>query len=188
MDFRPDSQRIDLLGKLYVTPTQRKRFLKWSLYTLTFLAVLVVQDVIFSRFLLPGGKLDLVPVALVLVCVLEGTQSGGTFVLLCTLVYLFSGSAPGSYVIAFLTAVGMVAAALRWGYLRKTFSAVWLCTALGIMLYEMVLFGAGLLLGRTNPGRAMVFVFTGLWSAGTVPILYPVLRAIGTIGGESWKE
>lgn len=44
-----------LAGKLYLTPRQRSAILKWLLYSLSFLLILVLQDVIFSQVKLFGG-------------------------------------------------------------------------------------------------------------------------------------
>ena len=41
--FRPDSEQTGLLSKLYITPTQRRKIVKWLLYSLQCVAVLVVQ-------------------------------------------------------------------------------------------------------------------------------------------------
>lgn len=188
MDFKPDPPAGNWLSKLYVTPAQRKRLLKWTLYTLVFLVVLVLQDVILSRVSLPGGRTDLVPMTLLLICVMEGAADGSVFLLVCSTVYLFSGSAPGTYVIALLTFLGIGAAWLRQSYLRRSLSSTWLCAGLGMLCYELALLGLGLLLGLTHPGRLHVFLYTALWSAAAVPVLHPILRAIGSIGGESWKE
>lgn len=188
VEFRPDPQSGSLLSKLYITPAQRRSILKWSLYSLVFLVVLVLQDVIFSRVHLLFGRTDLVPLTLILICVLEGAESGSVFVLLCSTVYLFSGSAPGAYVIALLTLVSVVFSWLRYSYLRKSLSAAWLCTGLGILCYEIAMLVLGMLLGLTHAGRFYIFLGTAFWSALFVPFLHPLLQAICAIGGESWKE
>jgi len=188
IEFRPDPQSGSWVSKLYVTASQRRRLLKWTLYTLFFLAVLVLQDVIFSRIHLLAGRMDLVPMTLLLICVLEGVESGSVFVLLCSAVYLFSGSAPGTYVIALMTVAGFLGSWLRQSYLRKSLSAAWVCSAIAMLIYELSLFALGMLLGRTHMGRLYIFIGTTIWSVLTVPALHPVLQAIGTIGGESWKE
>lgn len=188
IEFKPDPQSGSWLSKLYITPSQRRRMLKWALYTLVFLVVLVLQDVILSRVHLLSGRTDLVPMTLILICVLEGVESGSVFLLFCSTVYLFSGSAPGPYVIALLTLVGVLVSWLRQSYLRKSLSATWVCSGAGILCYELALLGLGLLLGLTHRGRAPIFIGTALWSALFVPVLHPVLQAIGAIGGQSWKE
>ena len=48
-DFRPDSRTQDLVQRLYLTPQQQRRYLKWILLSLLSVLMLVLQDVLFSR-------------------------------------------------------------------------------------------------------------------------------------------
>ena len=57
-----------------------------------------------------------------------------------------------------------------------------------MLVYEMLLFVIGFLLGSTRPDRWMVFLITGGLSLLTLPIMYPIVKAIAKIGGETWKE
>ena len=102
VDFKPDAAGATLLGRLYLTQRQRKNLLKWFLYALLCLVLSVVQDVICSRLYIFGATTDLIPCALLLICLFQGAQSGGTFTLIAALLYYFSGSAPGVYVILLL--------------------------------------------------------------------------------------
>lgn len=187
-EFRPDAQDTGLLNKLYLTKRQRQSALRWLLYALVCLVMLVVQDVVFSRVSIFGGTTDLASCAILMTCVMLGAQTGGTFTLIASMLYLFSGTAPGEYVIILLTFLGVAAAAFRQGYLRKGFSSTLLCTGVAVMAYELLLFAIGLFLGRTIFSRLGVFCMTGLLSCAAMPILYPMLYAISKIGGETWKE
>ena len=80
-----------LMGKLFLTPRQRQTVLKWFLFSLVYLALQVLQDVVFSRVQVLGGCPDLVPGYLLLVCLTQGPGSGG-----CLLSWLgCSGAYPG---------------------------------------------------------------------------------------------
>ena len=46
----------------------------------------------------------------------------------------------------------------------------------------------GLCMNLTHWNRLGVFLMTAVLSAVVVFPLYPVVRAIGNIGGEQWKE
>lgn len=188
VEFKPDSTGAGLLRRLYLTQRQRKHALKWLLFSLVCLVVLVLQDVTFSRFEIFGATTDLLPCALLLICVLEGAQSGGVFVLVSSVFYLFSGSAPGTYVILLLTLLGVVASIFRQAYLRKGFNSTLLCTGMAVVLYELCIFAMGLLTGKTILTRLPVFAVTAVLSVAVLPVLYPVVQAIGKIGGETWKE
>ena len=98
-EFKPDPEGTGLLSKLYITPAQRLTALKWALYGALFLAVLVVQDVILSRLTLFGGRADLTSAVILLICVIEGADSGGIFALLASVFYVLAGTAPGEYAV-----------------------------------------------------------------------------------------
>ena len=60
-EFRPDTVRKDILGKLLLTRKQRQTLLRWFLFSVVCLAGLIVQDVIMSRITILGTTTDLVP-------------------------------------------------------------------------------------------------------------------------------
>lgn len=187
-DFKPDPQGAGLLSRLYVTPTQRLKALKWGLYALTALLLLVIQDVILNRISLLGGTTDLVPTVLLAVCILQGPEAGGAFTLIMGVVYVLSGSSPGAGALLLLTVIGIGCAIFRESFLRRSFSSVMLCAGAALILYELAVFTMGLFLGRTIFSRVGVFLLTALLSALCCAALYPVLLAIDRIGGETWKE
>lgn len=188
VDFKPDSTGASLLRRLALTQRQRRRAMKWFLYAAACLFLQVLQDVIFSRVRIFGATTDLLPTALLLICVLQGAECGGGFALTAAVLYFFSGSAPGVYVILLLPLLGMLAAIFRQGYLRKGLSSAVLCGGLAVLLYQAGVFILGVLLGQTMPFRLSVFMTTAGICVLTLPVLYPVMQAIGKIGGEMWKE
>ncbi len=187
-EFKPDRTGTGDWKKLALTQKQRSAILRWALLGAFCLLALIVQDVVMSRVSLLGATTDLLPCVVILACILQGAERGCVFTLVMACVYGFSGSAPGIYVVPLLTGVGVVAATFRQGYLRQNFGAVLLCATVAVMGYELLLFAAGLMLGRTLPARLGVFVLTGVLSSLVLPLAYPVLRAIGKIGGEVWNE
>lgn len=187
-EFRLDNQDAGLLHKLYLTKKQRQSALRWLLYGVVCILALVLQDVVFSRLRFWDAVTDLPACAILMTCVLLGAETGGLFTLVASMLFLFSGTAPGEYTIIALTVLGIIAAAFRQGYLRKGFSSTLLCTGTALMLYELLVFITELFLEHTIPSRFGVFCLTGLLSWAAMPILYPILLAIGKIGGETWKE
>lgn len=187
-EFKPDKPQSSWLSKLYLTALQRKALLKWTLYALLLLVLSVVQDVILCRFRLFGATTELVPCGIFLICVIVGTEQGSLFALISSLLYLFSGTAPGPYSMVFITALSIGICILRQGYLQKGFPAAMLCTALAMLLYELLNFAFGLFLGVTLPGRFGSFCITAGLSLIAAPILYPLILSIGSIGGDAWKE
>ncbi len=187
-EFKPDAEGKSLLQRLHLTRLQRLTVLRWLLYALVCLVLLVVQDVIMSRVHFWGAATDLVPMAILLIAVIEDSDNGGLFALLASTFYELSGSAPGPYVIAFLTIFAIIAAIFRQLYWRRSFTSNVLCAGVALMAYEIAVFGIGLFLGLTYFSRIGVFLLTGLISWALMLALYPLIRVIGKIGGELWRE
>ena len=187
-EFKPDKPQTGILSKLFLTQKQRETLLKWMLYSLVLLVLSVLQDVILCRFRLFGATTELVPCGIFLICLLEGLEKGSVFSLCASCLYLFSGSAAGYYSIIFITALGVGVTWFRQSYLRKGFSAAMLCTAAAMLVYELAVFAIGLFLSMTTLGRIGSFCLTAVMTLVAAPVLYPVVNAISTIGGEAWKE
>ena len=187
-DFRPDKNHSGALSKLYITKKQRRTLLKWLLMALVLIALSVVQDVILSRVRLFGAATDLVPAAILTVCIMLDPEVGSVFVLVASSLYWFSGSAPGPYVIVVMTVLGVVIGILRQSILRYGFLTVMLCAAAAVMLYELTVFGIGFFLGFTTLSRLGSFCLSGALSLAVMPLLYPVFAAIRKMGGETWTE
>ena len=187
-EFRPDKVKTDILGKIYLTPQQRKKVLQWLLYGLLVLAASVLQDVVLCRMDFFGATTDLVPCAIILVCVQIGADRGAIFALVAAMLYKFSGSAPGYYSMALIPVLALMTAMLRQSYFRRSFGSVALCVTAAVVLYEMLVFLCGLIFVNTVPFRAIRFLLTGLLSALAIPIVYPITNAIEKIGEKSWKD
>ncbi len=187
-EFQADKPHSGLLDKLYITPKQRLSILKWTLLGLVLLFLSVLQDVVLCRFRLFGAATDLVPCAIILICIMEGVENGCIFAFVSSLIYQFSGSAPGMYAMVFLTVVAILAAIFRQSYLQKGFGAAFFCTAGALLIYELLIFLMGLFLGLSFPGRIIGFLITGGLSLISIPLLYPLVMLIGAIGGSIWNE
>ena len=187
-EFQADKPHSNLLDKLYITPKQRLSALKWLLIGLVLLFLSVAQDVVLCRFRLFGATTDLVPCAIILICIMEGVETGCIFALVSSLIYQFSGSAPGMYAMVFLTIVAILAAVFRQSYLQKGFGAAFFCTAGATAIYELLIFFMGLFLGLSLPERIVGFMITSGLSLICIPFLYPLVMLIGTIGGSIWNE
>ena len=187
-EFRPDTARQDVLGKVLLTKKQSLRLLRWLLFSAVCLGGLLVQDVVMSRFSIFDTTTDLVPCCILAVCILQGAESGCVFALISSMIYCFSGSAPGIYTIPLITGIAVVTAIFRQAYLRKGFFTLMLCVAAALFAYETITFSIGLFLGQTLLVRYGAFVISTILTLLPVPALYPVLLYIGKIGGETWKE
>lgn len=187
-EFRPDIHREDILGKLLLTRKQAMRLLRWSLFSGVCLAGLILQDVVMSRFTFFGTTTDLVPCFILAVCIMQGAESGCIFALLGSMLYSFSGSAPGVFVIPLITLIAVLTAIFRQAYLRQGFFTMLICTSVALYLYEMGIFFIGVFLRNTLMSRLSAFAISAGLTLIAVPIVYPILLSIGKIGGETWKE
>ena len=188
IEFKPDPQTATWVKTFHLTIQQRLQLTKWVLYILTIVLCLVVQDVIMSRIRLFGATTDLAVCAILLITVIEGTDTGSLFVLIASTLYYFSGSAPGAYVIALMSFLGVAAVLLRQLYWHRSKGSIVLCTGIALMLYEIGLFVVGIAIGLTLPSRLIYFILTGVYSCLALIPLYSVIYKIGLIGGNTWKE
>lgn len=188
IEFRPDPTGHNWADKLRLTPLQRKSVLKWMLYSAVCVAGLVLQDSMLARLRLFGGCFDVTPALIVLICVLEGSENGALFALLASMVYVFSGTGQGHYCIAMLTLAAVLATAFRQSYLRRGAGSDLICVGGAMVLYEMAVFTAGVVQGLTYRGRWGVFLMTAIISTLAAGAVYALLKYIGTIGGNAWKE
>lgn len=188
-EFKPDRPYgSSILSRLYITKKQRLAIGKWLLMALALVMLSVVQDSIMSQARIFGTTTDLVSTAILMVCIMLDPETGCVFTLVSASLYEFSGSAPGAYVIALITGLGMLLAIFRHSFLRAGFGAVMLCTAVAVMAYQLILFAIGYFLGDTTFSRLPDFLVTGLLSLALMPALYPIFSAISKIGGETWIE
>ena len=187
-EFKPDPKGTTFLKRLYMTRLQRLQLLKWGLYALLTVFLLVIQDVILSQFRLSGATTDLVVCIILLIGIYEGIENGGLFTLIASTFYWFSGSAPGPYVIALLSILTIGVTLFRHSFWRRGFGSTTLCTGIAIMVYEMTLFVIGMASGLTIWARAGVFLLTGVMTVLVALPLYPLVNAIAKIGGDTWKE
>lgn len=187
-EFKPDKPRSGWLSKLYITPTQRRNILKWVFYSLVVLVLSLLQDVVLCDFRILGASTELVPCAIILICLLEGVQSGSIFTLICALFYWFSGAALGPFAMVMITFLSIFTTMFRQAYMQKGFGATFLCGAGAVLIYEMGLFLLGAIMQLTPWSRFGGFLLTATMSVILIPVLYPLLQAIASIGGEAWKE
>lgn len=187
-EFKPDPKGNNFFKKLYLTQVQRLRLLKWGLYGILSLFLLVIQDSMLSTFRIFGTTTDLAAAVIILIAIHEGLEKGGLFALVASTIYWCAGSAPGPYTIAFITILTIGANYFRQSFWRRNFGSTGLCTAVVIMVYELAVFGVGIFQGLTIWARLGVFILTAILSILVMLPVYPAVRAIGKIGGDSWTE
>lgn len=187
-EFRKDSLGTGFLQKLYFTRQQRLTLLRWGSYALLCIMALVLQDTIMSRIPIFGARTDLPVAAMLLITVLEGTETGSVFILIASTIYYFSGSAPGPYTVAALTMLGICTSLFRQVYWHRSRSSILLCAGLAVMVYELAVFGFSIFSGLTLWSRFPRYLITGVLSWAVMFLLYPIAFKLGQIGGHTWKE
>ena len=171
-----------------MTRLQRMTLLKWGTYVMTGGLLLVIQDVIMSEMRISGATTDLPVAFILLVGLYEGLENGSVFTLAAALFYWFSGSAPTPVCVGILCALNVFIGLFRQMYWNRSFGSLSLCACISIMLYEMLLFALGLFQGLTIMDRVGVFALTGAFTCIAMLPMYPLVRVISKIGGESWRE
>lgn len=187
-EFQPDKQQSPLVRSMHFTRQQRMNLLRWVLLVLGCVLCLVVQDCVMSRIKLFGATTDLGVAAILLVGMLEGTETGSIFALLASTVYYFSGSAPGAYCVALITVPTMLCGLFRQKYWRRSTGSMILCSAVAMLVYELGLFGMAVFTGLTRWARFPYFVQTAVYSIVLMIPLYHLFYRIGKIGGHVWNE
>ena len=187
-EFQPDKPYSTWLSKLQLTKLQQKQLLKWCLYALVLIILSLIQDVVLCRFRFLGGTTALVPCGIFAVCMLEDTQKGSVFALVSACLFFLSGSAPGAHVIVLITILAVTLSALPQTYRPPGCPAVVCVCTVGMFLYELVIFAFCLLVGQVTFNQYMGFFIPAALSVVVVPIIYPFVKAISRIGGETWKE
>ena len=188
LDFKPDVQKATWAKTAKLTKLQQLRLTRWVLYVLTVVGCLVLQDVLMSQFSIFGATTDLPACAILLITVMEGTEIGSIFVLICSTLYYFSGNAPSAFCIGLMTFFGIGATLFRQMYWHRSKGSIILCSAIALTGYELGLFVVGLTSGLTHWGRLPSFALTAAFSCLVLIPLYSLIYKIGLIGGNTWKE
>ena len=187
-EFKPDKLASGVLNKLYMTKKQRMSVLRWVLFSLVLLVTSLLQDVILSHMDIFGATTDLVPCTIIMISVLLGSDRCCIFALISSIMYQFSGSGPGYHAVAIITLFCIFGAMFRQIYLHRGFFSCLLCSAVLVMVYEMIIFFVALFLGQTMFSRILVPVFTGVLTILTLPLYYFIANAIDKIGGDQWND
>ncbi len=188
MDFKPDVQTATWAKTTRLTRLQQLRLARWSLYILTVVMSLVLQDVLMSQVSIFGATTDLPACAILLITVMEGSEVGSIFVLIASTLYYFSGHAPSAWCIGLMTILGICATLFRQLFWHRSKGSIVLCSALALTGYEIGLFVVGLTNGLTRWSRLPVFVLTVILSCLVLIPLDSLIYKIGLIGGNTWKE
>lgn len=173
-----------MLKHLHLTRLQWLGILKWSLYGLLTLAVLLLQTVLLAQLPILGIKLMPLPVLIVCVCVREGPEKGGVYAILATLFWCLSGADYGNLSVALIPIGSMLSAVLCRAVLTLRLLPTSLCclavtlvNATAIFVFKMILPPT-----LTLDQYWRVLLPEVLLSMTFVPLHYALVKLIGRIG------
>ncbi len=170
---------------LHLTKLQWKSILKWTLYAVLFLFILMTQDVLCGQYPVFGLKLNFMAILLVCICCREGVEKGGIFCLIATTVLCLAKADYGNLSVAVLTILAMLSAALCHSVLVNRLWSVALCCFVVSFVNE-----AAILLFRSVLDRT---AFSNLWRVALptcllsmliCPLLYITVQGISKIGAQ----
>ena len=187
-EFKPDREKTSFWKQLYMTRLQRQQILKWGSLGALCILLLTLQDVMLSQIRISGATTDLAVCAIFLIGLYEGTENGSLFAFIASVVYLFSGSSPGAQCIALISCTTVCLNLLRQSLWRRSSGSILLCTWAGVIIYEMLNFLFGIFVGNTIWDRAGVFALVAAFTCVAAFPLYPIVKLVSKIGGETWKE
>lgn len=186
-----------MLKYLHLTKLQWKGVLKWALYSLLCLFVLLLQTVVLSKRPVFGVKISLLPICVVCICVREGPEKGGLFSLLASLFWCLSGEDYGNLLVAVLPIGAILAAVLCRAVLTVrflptglcAFGVNWLCAS-AVFAFKLIL-PPGASAANSWQAKTATISFSNYWrvllpgiflSMLVFPLLYVLIKAIGRIG------
>ena len=129
-----------MLKYFHLTKRQWQGILKWSLYGLLTLLVLLFQTSVLAKAPVLGTKLAPLPALIVCVCVREGPEKGGIYAILASLFWCFSGADFGNLSVAVIPIGAMLAAVLCRAVLTLRFLPTGLCCLAVTLLNASVIF------------------------------------------------
>lgn len=173
-----------MLKHLHLTRLQWLGILKWSLYGLLTLLVLMMQTVLLAKLPVFGSKLAPLPLLIVCICIREGPEKGGLYAILATLFWSLSGADFGNLSVALIPIGAMLSAVLCRAVLTLRLLPTALCCLAVTLVNATAIFAFKLILPPTVPlenywrillpGVCLSMVF--------LPVHYALVKLIGRIG------
>ena len=174
-----------MLQHFHLTRRQWFGILKWSVYGLLFLLTVVTQSSIISRLRPFGLKVSVVPILLVCICLREGPEKGGLFVLLAATFWALSGVDMGSLSLLVITVCAVLSAFLCQTVLADRIISAAVCCLVTMLLNASLIFAYKLMLGLVRPQSYLtVLLPSTLLSMLSFPVTYLLVKAISRIGGD----
>jgi len=160
-----------------------KSIIMWLLYAVLFLAVMLIQTVLFGRLRFVGVKLNLLPIVMACIGLWTGHESGGLFGLIAGLVWSATGADDGSLSIVSFTLIGIFAGWLCDSVFPRRFLPALGLSFSAVFLHELARFLLKYYLESAAGSLFFWVPVTAGLSLLTAPVLYLLAKAIGKAGG-----
>ena len=161
-----------------------RNLIKWALYSLAFLLVLLLNTAALGSRTFFGAKLSLVPVYVTCVACREGHEKGGLFALAAGLFWSLSGAAGGAMFVLMLPVAAVVSGYFTATYLSRTLLPAMAGCLLALVLCEGGIYLLRLYMAQPLPSDAAALLGIQIaCSMVTAPLFWWLTRLIGKAGG-----
>ena len=175
-----------MLKHLHLTRRQWLGVLRWTLYSLLLLFVLLLQGVVLSRTPVFGAKLAPVCIVLICVCIREGAEKGGLFALLGSLFWYMSGADYGNLAVAIIPVGAILAAILCRTAFTQRFLSTLLCCFVICLINDLTVYAFKILLEKLAPENLWRILLPGTClTMLAFPFIYFPVKLISRIGGKN---
>ena len=160
-----------------------RHILMWVLYGVLFLAVMLLQTTVFGRVRFYGVKLNLLPVTVVCIAMFVGHEAGGLFALIAAVVWALTGADSAALSIVSLTLTAIFAGWLCDSLFPRRFLPALLLALAAVLLHAAADFLLKYYLSGADWSLLRWVPVTAGLSVLACPVLYPLAKAIGKVGG-----
>lgn len=124
----------------YFSREQATDILRWTLYSILFLLVMLVQTIVLPQIKVTGITLCVVPICLVCISVQEGAERGTLFALIASIIFCLSGISEGPIYIALLSLIAALSGAICDNYYTRSFIPALVLSMMGLTICEGLVF------------------------------------------------
>ncbi len=145
-----------------------------------------MQSAILSRLKPFGVKINAIPILLVCICMREGPEKGGLFVLLAATFWALSGIDLGNVMMLVVTVCAVLSAQLCRTVLVDRIISAAVCCLVTVLLSDSLVFAYKLLLGSVALENYWKILLPGVgMSMLSFPLSYLIVKWISRIGGDN---
>lgn len=162
-----------------------RTILKWALYSLALVVVILLNTTVLGNRTFCGAKLSLLPVYAACVACREGHESGGIFALASALVWTLTGAEGGVVFVLLLPVAAVIAGFFCTAYFPPSLLPTLVSCLLALTLCEGGVYLQRLYMDAPMPPNALALLGYQIgFSLIPAPLLWLCARGIGKAGGK----